>query len=260
MRIASERGAGRRRGHPPTIALVLPLLDLLGTVPASAGPPLISDDPGTIGPGRVEYITAVQSGGQRDVDLIEGPVADLTVGLFDGLDFVLTASPAFVLESTDPTRTATNVASGVKWRPVKTDHWVAAVTPVIGLNVLSGENVFFSLPVQIEYRNGRAAVGVDAGYAFIRKDVDAWRTSVYATWQATPSLLLEAELWGNNSPGLDGEYGTGIGMDWTFRPGVALLAMAGTGITSEDGNRVEWVGYLGVRLAFPLWQPGPGHP
>lgn len=208
----------------------------------------------------MEWIIATQTTGREEIDLFEAPVVDLTVGLLVGLDFVVVGTPTFVVEAGEETHTEGNFNAGVKWRPVVTDHWAAAITPVLGLNVLSSENVFFYLPAQVEYRFGRGAVGVDVGYEFVRNARDIWTTAVYATWRATPSLLVLAEVWGMSRPGVDGEYGGGVGIDWTFRPGLAVLAMAGTGFGSREGPRVEWVGYLGVRWAFALWQPSPGDP
>jgi len=228
---------------------------------ARAGPPLISDDPHTIGPGRVEWITATQSAGQPTVDVIEAPLIDVTVGLLRGLDFVVTGAPAFIIESQDDGRTQGNISAGFKWQPVDTPAWAVSLTPVAGVNVLSGDNPFFTLPLQVEYAFGRAAIGVDGVYSFVHADRNTWQVSTYGTWQATPSLLLLAELWALDAPAVGArDFGAGAGIEWNFLDGLSLLAMAGTGITSRESERVEWVGYLGVLWAFGLWDAGPGAP
>ena len=59
---------------------------------ARAGPPLIADDPNTVGPGVVQPIFTVSALNQGDETLVRGPIADVTIGLVDSLDAIVVAS------------------------------------------------------------------------------------------------------------------------------------------------------------------------
>lgn len=235
-----------------TVAWVL-FSSTLGPDHAHAGPPLLSDDPHTIGPGRVEAIVALQTGGQQGADLVNTPQLDLTIGVANGLDLTLVASPSFVIESAQGTSTTGSVVGGFKWRPIAGPRFVASITPAIGVEVLSAEQFFVTLPLQAEYAFSRAALGVDVGYQIVRHQSDSWNASVYGTFVATPDVQLMAEVWALTSPVTNGtDIGGGLGVDWHLGGGVSALAMVGTGIASTGAKRVEWVGYLGFRWAFAL--------
>ena len=165
---------------------------------ATAGPPLVSDDPSTIGRGRVEALLAIRGSGDFRTNVVAAPVVDVTLGLAEGLDFVVVGEPVFVADSlADPSNrwsTSASIEGGFKWRLLAGDHFSASFTPVIGVDVLSAEKLFVRFPVQVEARFGRFAVGVDGGWQVVRHGLDGWNASIYGSWQTTPKLALMAEL------------------------------------------------------------------
>ena len=56
---------------------------------AQAGPPGVLDDPHAVGKGTVEIILATSAAEQAGEKGLHGPIFDLTVGVVDGLDFLL---------------------------------------------------------------------------------------------------------------------------------------------------------------------------
>lgn len=76
--VALAQAAAHTLGWPPAIAL--------------AGPPLIADDPNTIGAGNAQPIFATSMLNRRDQTIVRGPLLDMTIGAVDSLDVTLVVS------------------------------------------------------------------------------------------------------------------------------------------------------------------------
>ena len=234
--------------------MVLPAVMLAGGLPlgAHAGPPLISDDPNTIGAGNVEAIVAIRAAGELGADLVEAPLFDITVGVDEGLDLTFVAGPAFLFEETfDQADVAGEISVGAKWRFLCLGDVTAALTPAVGADVLSTQEFFIAIPAQIEFARGRFAIGADGGYTVVPNDADGWSAFLYSTYEARRRLLLMAELWAISPTIARGTlFGTGVGADWQMLDQLALLGGISTGLASTRGPRVEWGAFLGVRWSF----------
>ena len=239
-------------------ALAIVAIGATFTAASTAGPPLINDDPNTIGRGRVEAILAVRGGEELRLVSLSAPVLDLTVGLAEGLDAVFVAESFHIDERFNVWDHDGNFEGGVKWRPIATDRVVASFTPVVGTNVRTASEVFFLFPFQVEFPLGDFAVGFDAGYALVLDADDGWGAGIYGTWQAHDRLALMAELRSEKDSVIKSvDVAVNAGLELQLGRGFSLLASGGGGIYASNDNRVDWLAYGGIKWAFRLFGDEP---
>ena len=228
----------------------------VGLVPAShAGPPLISDDPNTIGPGRAELIIAADVFDQGSLTTI-APTLDLTVGLVDRLDATLVVTQGFDIDTRNPTRSSQFVEAGIKWQSLNTRGFGASFSPAVGTSITEETRAKIAFPLQLGYTGFEAlGFGVDAAIIVVPDSGDTWRAGGYATLQTSPTLTFLTEVWSQGMPSAgEAIAGVGGGFDWETPLYVHILAAAGTGIASRNSQRVDWYSYLGLQWAFHAWQ------
>ena len=254
-----------------TAILILGAIGLAGQwVPeVQAGPPGVLDDPIAIGQGNVELILALSAAEQAGETGVHGPIFDLTVGVVDGLDFLLVTEGFFVVGSDEPTEDDGAVISGLKWQPIAGPDWNAAWTPVVIFEIAGDKRVGISNAFQIERTLGRFAVGVDASYTWLNDGEDLWRGGFYGLYSATDRLTLLSEVWFERSPecfdvatlcvgqtelsGRATDFAVNLGFDWEMLDAVHMLGSAGTGIESQNRERIEWQAFFGFQY---VWGPG----
>ena len=221
---------------------------------ARAGPPLLSDDPHTIGPGNVEAILSASGVGTGDSGDVSAPAADLTLGLFDGIDLTIVGAPVFTLSRHESTYTTGTLEVGVKWQPVRGEHWNAAFTPTAAIDaVLFGESNVI-LPVQVEYAWSESWLGLDAGYVIDLDDSDVWFAAVQGGLAVTRSVDLVGEVWTGQATADDpNAAGFSLGLDWVIPGGPHLLAAGGPGFAFSGNDRARWYAYFGLQWDFALW-------
>jgi hypothetical protein len=237
------------------------VLGLVWAMPASAGPPLLGDDPHTVGAGQMELITALVPVGFDGTVQWSAPVLDVTLGLFDQLDFALSGAPVF--EEGEPARGG--LSMGFKWQPIRGEHINAAFGPHLDLTFSDGDDpvnprlgiaaqTAIVLPVQLEYQHGRWAVGTDLGYTVIVDQDDGWLAALYGSVRVLDPLVLVAEF--GAAPTSSGQ-GTNLvltgGIDWATPFGFNAL-VGGTGVIHTTSNEPRgWRAYVGMQWLFTVW-------
>lgn len=228
------------------------------------GPPLIADDPHTVGPGVVQPIFAISTFSQGDETLVRGPTADITIGLVDSLDATVVASLASVHDASGNDRWTLSglFAVGAKWEFFRRNRGSLAFSPALVIDTKVAREPAGLLPIQGELTVGhrKAAIGFDVGYVPVRRDADEWYAAVYANWAATSRLNVLGELWmlsfgATGAAELASPLGTDLGMSLGVDYGIIgnelrLLAAVGTGIVSVETSRVDVRAYLGTQHTF----------
>ena len=228
-----------------------------------AGPPLLADDPHTVGPGVVQPILATSTFVQGSETLLRGPTSDLTVGLVDSLDAtVVTSLASWHDASGDPEWTFGGLfAIGAKWEFLRRERGSLAFSPALVIDTQMPREPAGLLPIQGELKVGRkAAIGFDLGYIVVRSDAHEWYAALYANWAVTARLKLLGELWVLSFGAIGAaDLGTTVGTDLGASLGidygiigkkVRLLVSAGTGMVSFGAPRVDARAYLGTQLTF----------
>lgn len=229
-----------------------------------AGPPLIADDPHTVGPGVVQPIFATNTFVQGRETLLRGPTADVTIGLVDSLDATVVASLASWHDASgDPAWTFGGLfAIGAKWEFLRRERGSLAFSPALLIDTQAPREPAALLPIQGELTvgGGKAAIGFDVGYIAVRSDAHEWYAALYANWAVTARLKLLGELWvlsfgaigaADLGTSVGTDLGGSLGIDWGIVGNkVRLLASAGTGMVSFGAPRVDVRAYLGTQLTF----------
>lgn len=220
-----------------------------------AGPPLISDDPNTIGPGVVQPIFAVSVAHEGKTTLVRAPLADLTVGLVDSLDMTLIASvDGLPIRAGDVWwRPNSLLAPGLKWELFETDRGSLAFSPAFALNMGRISRSFALLPLQGELAVGarrRAVIGFDVGYEPVLNSVHRWFIIPYTRYSVSRKLDLLFETWSlgsGASANLGGSFGTDYGI---LGSEIRILAALSTAFVAFSAPRLELRAYLGVQYKF----------
>lgn len=232
------------------VALMLP-------VHAAAGPPLISDDPNTIGPGAVQPIFSTVVIAEGGATVLDAPLADLTVGIVDTLDFTLITTLRNAHDTgVDPPWAANAVFTpGLKWELFERERGSLAFSPAFVVNARVPKRSAVLLPLQGELAvgsRGRGIVGFDVGYEPQLANVHRWFVIPYARYSATPKLDLLYELWcigAASSVNLGGSMGIDYGI---LGNDVRLLAAISTAFVSFDAPRINARAYVGVQYNFTV--------
>jgi hypothetical protein len=231
---------------------------------ARAGPPLIADDPNTVGPGVVQPIFAIDALNEGDETLVRGPIIDLTIGLVDSLDAIVVASLASLHDAAENPRWTFSgfFIVGVKWQFFRGDRGSLAFSPAFITETAVAREPAGLLPVQGELtlRNRKGVIGFDIGYIPVRRVDDEWFLALYVSWAATQRLNVLGEIWAvafgwaeatDIETPLGTDIGTSLGIDYgIFGNELRLLAAVSTGIVSVGAARLDIRGYLGAQYTF----------
>lgn len=220
-----------------------------------AGSPLITDDTATADPGAFEFLLYV-SGEHRDINRSgELPGIEISWGLNESMDIslllprqytdgepALPSEPGLFAEEKEETGFGT-AEIGWKWRFYDKGFSLAfapsysfALSEIAQVRGLIEEAYVLSLPLVATVVRGDWELGGEVGYDAYRRDLDAFRYGVYAAFQATGSLRLMGEVWGNDFIS-DGDSlsftNWRVGFEWAVSERFTLSAAGGGGIWSE---------------------------
>jgi hypothetical protein len=237
---------------PVSLALTL----CCGTNVALAGPPLIADDPHTVGPGVAQPIFAISTWNWKGQTLVRGPILDATIGLIDSLDVTLVAS--LISEHADETGSrwqfAGTLTPGIKWEFFRTERGSLCASPAFFVSSIAPGSPFILLPLQGELTvgDGDAAVGFDVGYVPIFHGDDEWFVAVYGQSAVTKRLKLYGEVWSFGSvPAHTADLGLSVGASYQLLgEELELIGAVSPGLVSFGGPRLNVRVYLGFQYTF----------
>ena len=240
--------------------LLAALLSGVGVVPvlSQGGPPLVTEDPGTPGPGNWEINLAVEhekvAGGR--VSLV--PVIDLNYGVGDRLQ--LKVETAWFLAQPDLNRSEDGLGSweiGVKWRfydggPKRLKMSVYPQLELAGPGTddqLYAESERLALPLQLAHCFGRYEVSAEAGYVVAERETNEWFAGVAAAVPLKPRAEILAELYTQKPERRSGGFvAFNVGFAFEMGSHLVLLASAGSTLTADAGSGPDLSVYLGVQV------------
>ena len=221
---------------------------------AEGGPPLLTDDPGTVEPGRWEINLAWTTERSAAAKYDEAPLADINYGLDDTTQLKLEIP--WVADTGRGTNGFGAAIAGVKWRFLDGgEHgWLVSTYPQVeflppGLHrAASAESgVTWLLPIQVQRDFGAFDAGFDIGRT-LSPDGDGWFGGVDVGRKLNDRLELMAELHDEGSDGDGHELIFNVGTRAALSEHFTLLASLGTDVENTSGPRNRVVSYLGLQL------------
>jgi len=216
---------------------------------AQSSPPLLSNDPGTPGPGKweINILTSWERSAVDDAWQI--PLIDLNYGV--GERCQLTATMPFVIgqeKGAGVRREFDGIEMGVKYRfvdnPGKT-----------GLNISFYPKVFFSfveerstklsLPLQWHYEWSHVGLTAEVGHIWVNGESDGWEGGMGAALLLDPvSLLVEWHSEMREAPfNLRGQMIT-VGAAWEWSETVSVFASYGKSLQNhEESPKLALAGF-----------------
>jgi hypothetical protein len=239
---------------------LVPLLCAPIAARAQAGPPFISNDPGTPGDANWEInIASAQSIG-RGSAAYQVPQIDLNYGL--GRSVQLTYEIPYVLQTTDGQSRQSgwsNAFPGIKWRFFDQGEggWQLSLFPQMQANApssaqqkgIADPGSRFLLPFEVTRRIGPIDVDFEAGYYFPKRGVSERIFGLVAGHSMTERLDLGVELYNDRALGAPPNQTTlDLGGRYKLARGFIALFMAGRSVSGTATGLPEFIGYFGIQI------------
>jgi hypothetical protein len=233
-------------------------LSATGGARADAGPPFLTNDPGTPGNGNWEINIGSMQTIERGTGSYQLPQIDLNFGL--GERFQLTYEIPYVVQTRDGASTTSgwsNAYPGIKWRFFDQGEggWQLSTFPQFETAGSAGAQRTgiaapgsrLLLPLELARAAGPFSVNLEAGY-YVQGAPERILGLVIGR-ALTPRLELDAELYndrvlggGTDSVTLD------LGGRCRLSRSFIVLFMAGRSIAASSAGEVQFMGYLGVQI------------
>lgn len=223
---------------------------------AQGGPPMITEDPGTPGPGRWELNTAATFEGNAGSYQWEAPLLDLNYGLGDRIQLKLEIP--FMFLSNGATHSGFGATEfGIKYRLVEGSNrqWAVSVYPqLVTRTFLSSDDQPFGdiptelrLPAQFAWSSGQFTASFETGYQIVESEQDFWLLGGVAGYEAAPGMELLGEVHATFGQDLNtAEPLLNVGAALEVTPQFILMGSAGR-LWPDQGDGV-FIAYTGIQL------------
>jgi hypothetical protein len=227
---------------------------------AQAGPPFLTNDPGTPGNRHWEINIAWMQTLMRGLDSYQVPQIDINFGLGDYVQ--LTYEIPYVLQTSADAGSASgwsNAVTGAKWRFLDQGEggWQASMFPQVQTGApasaqragiaISGPRLL--LPLEAAKRIGPIDVNAELGYLPARHGQSEQFLGLLAGRPVTRRLELDAEIYDDRVSRIARHDTTlDVGGRLTLNEHVLALFMAGRGLRGASDGRIEFIGYFGIQI------------
>jgi hypothetical protein len=227
---------------------------------AQAGPPFLTNDPGTPGNLQWEINLAVVPTFMRDVSDYQLPQIDINFGVGDRMQ--LTYEIPYVIQSVSGQGSQGgwgNGFPGVKWRFLDQgeDGWQASIFPQVETAAgASAQRAGFAsvgprllLPLEASHKIGPVDVDGEIGYFPPRHGQSERILGLVVGHDFTERLELDMEAYDDRPSGTQRRNTTlDVGGRYHFNDNLIALFMAGPGLNGAAYGQIEFMGYLGVQI------------
>ncbi len=249
----------KRRSSLLTTLAIVALLQAAGRAAAQAGPPFLTNDPGTPGNANWEINIASMQIITRGAASYQVPQLDLNFGVGDRVQ--LTYEIPYVLQSNDGGAYQSgwsNAFPGVKWRFLDQgeDGWQASIFPQVETGTpasardkgIAVPGPRYLLPLEVTHKLGPLDVDFEAGYYVGGHGQRERIFGLVAGRSVTERLELDAELYDDRAADAQPRSTTlGIGGRYKLSRSFIALFMAGRSVVGFAAGQPEFMGYIGVQ-------------
>jgi hypothetical protein len=227
---------------------------------AQAGPPFLTNDPGTPGDRNWEINIGAMPVISAAATSIQLPQLDFNFGVGDRIQ--LTYEVPYLLQSAPRVPSESgwgNGTAGVKWRFLDEGEGGLQVStfPQVELSVslpaerrgLATPGPRYLLPVELTRRIGPFDVDVEAGYYLAGVGPRERILGFAAGRTVTDRLELDGEIYDDRADGAVPHYTTlDLGGRYKLRRGLIALVMAGRALNRYQDRQPDFQAYLGVQV------------
>jgi hypothetical protein len=230
------------------------------------GPPLITDDPDTPGPGFWEINLATIVERSLSERRLEAPLADINYGVGRRIQVKFEMPWLRVREGGRAVGTGPgNALYGVKWRFLgqegKRVAW--SIYPQLEVNSsksmsekdLVTEGPQFFLPTEFTIQFGHFELNGETGRNFVRQDDDEWEYGVSTEIETHLGLELLGEVHGETITHSPSEVIVNLGGRQKITRQLVLLVAAGTAVHGLHEEQVRLRLFLGLQMNLPGQYP-----
>jgi hypothetical protein len=235
---------------------------VVSTAQAQGGPPLITDDPDTPGPGYWEINIPMIMESSPEGRHFDAPFPDINYGVGKRIQLKFEMPWVTLDQPGQPIRTGIgNSNSGVKWRFLGQEEKVVSwsIYPQLEMNSsessaakgLVERHAQFFLPTEVTVQKGRFEINGEVGRIFIRGGKDGWAAGVTTEIEIGPRLELLGELHAKKEGELPTSDIVDVGARTAISEKIWLLGAVGTGVNGGSEERVHLRIYAGVQFNLP---------
>jgi hypothetical protein len=227
---------------------------------AQAGPPFLSNDPGTPGNTNWEINLAVAPSLSRDGGSYQAPQIDLNYGLGERIQLTYEIPYEINSISGEPHHSGwSNSFVGAKWRFLDQgeEGWRASALPQIEFAAtaraqtlgLAGPGPRYLLPLEVSKRIGPMDLDFEIGEYVPGRGPHERIMGLVAGRTMTARLELDVELYDDRASGaLPRETTLDVGGRYKLSPGIIALFMLGRSVGTGGAEATQFFGYFGIQI------------
>jgi hypothetical protein len=231
-----------------------------GICRAQAGPPFLSNDPGTPGDTNWEINIAAMPTLARGSASYQLPQIDLNYGLGERIQLTFEVPYELEINSGQPMHSGwSNAITGAKWRFLDQgeEGWQVSTFPQIEsgastwkqLNGIAGPGPRVLLPIEAARKLGPINIDLEVGEYVPLHGPHERIIGIVAGRSVTARLELDGEIYDDRATDAL-PHGTtfDLGGRYTLHPGIIALFMIGRSISGTGNGQPEFLGYFGVQI------------
>jgi hypothetical protein len=229
---------------------------------AQGGPPMITDDPDTPGPGYWEINVVSILEKSRLERRLEGPLADINYGVGRRIQLKFEMPWLSVRETGMPVQAGPgNAILGVKWRFLGQEGQRIAWATYPQLEINTGrsmaqqrfldEGPAFFMPTELTFQKGGFEINGEVGRTFVRNGDDGWSFGVSTEAELHPRFELLGEVHGDRSATAPTELIVNIGGRQQITSQITLLFAVGRAVHGASSERLQLRLDVGLQFNLP---------
>ncbi len=240
--------------------LLVALLQWPDTAVAQAGPPFLSNDPGTPGNANWEINLGSMQTVARGTSAYQVPQIDLNFGIGDRIQLTYEIPYMFQESSGQTAQTGWgNAYPGIKWRFLDQgeDGLQMSLFPQAEMNGsdharqagIAADGPRYLLPVEMSRKVGPLDLDVEVGYYLPGNGPKERIAGLVAGRPVNERLELDAEIYDDHAFAAPLHTTTlDVGGRYRFSPSFIALFMAGRSVNGTGYGRPEFIGYVGIQI------------
>jgi hypothetical protein len=223
---------------------------------------MITDDPGTPGPGKFEINLAIAFERRPSEIAFDAPALDINYGVGENIQLTLQTAPVILKRRGQGAIGGLGATeAALKWRFLDEEKFGVDVSmfPRVIFNIvessirrgLSEDGTRVQLPFQVAKKFGKIALDFEWGALASTVGRSEWLYGVVSGVELTKSTLVMAELHGTSRISFDRDVlAVNFGIRQKLTERCIWIASLGHQVRVPDEDELAFIGYCGVQLLY----------